>query len=519
MYVLAGNYEGVSLPAHPYQWEISSPRNTIARPVRYGWLPRSATQDQPTSSRPPYLDTGADYTVVVDGVGAKAFKGGDTRVETGFVGGDCDPVITTVEVTPGATTIEAGETLQLGAVARDSGGNVIGSIPFKWSKYSSILSVKSSGLVTAISEGQAWVYAQAEGVTGGALVTVIPGSTPGGGGDGTPFVLSDATGNLSLTRGSLKISGGKAAVAWAAYHGGYQDVWFDYSDDLLTQNTDRKLNTWTGTSATSRAYSPWVGYGAGGRVWVAWNDMRNTPASTIYLAYADTPGGSFTELSAGAGGLKAMLVDPAGTYGTIYIVYWDNGAGKMYLIKSTNAGSSFSSPLEIAGVPANVDDAELVSGNIHVVSASSGIVYYRVIDTGVSAYQLLANNTYYPYSPTLAVNGSNIYVAWSNESNSDLPYRWSSNNGGAWSSPVAANVSAGTYPSLAADGSGKVHLFYRTNTQLFHRTTTDGNTWSSEAVLATETHIAAPLAADASGQDVGVIYNLNDTAKAIFLPR
>jgi len=83
-----------------------------------------------------------------------------------------DPV-TTVEVTPAASTINVAETVQLTAVAKGAAGNVISGGTVTWASSSNtVATVDQSGLVTAAGEGTATITATVDGVDGTAQVTV-----------------------------------------------------------------------------------------------------------------------------------------------------------------------------------------------------------------------------------------------------------------------------------------------------------------------------------------------------------
>jgi glucose/arabinose dehydrogenase len=101
-------------------------------------------------------------------------------------GGDIqEPVpVATVVVTAPDSSIEAGQTVQLTAIAQDASGTAVEGHTFEWTTAdAAVASVSSTGLVTAVSEGQVEIRAITEGVTGSIVITVAaapPGPPPPG---------------------------------------------------------------------------------------------------------------------------------------------------------------------------------------------------------------------------------------------------------------------------------------------------------------------------------------------------
>ncbi len=114
---------------------------------------------------------------------------------------------TTVEVTPQAHALAAGDTVRLAATATDENGHVVVDAAFGWtSSDTAVASVDSLGLVRGVGEGAATITAAvgdaAAGVEGTAEITVLPPPPPP---DltGTYFLESlvgTSTGGTQLTR-------------------------------------------------------------------------------------------------------------------------------------------------------------------------------------------------------------------------------------------------------------------------------------------------------------------------------
>ncbi|HWC72802.1 MAG TPA: Ig-like domain-containing protein, partial [Gemmatimonadales bacterium] len=78
-------------------------------------------------------------------------------------------------------TINAGSTVQLTAVTKDSAGNVLDGRPVTWaSSDPNVATVSDNGLVTGIQPGSASITATSEGHTGSAAITVAGAATHAG---------------------------------------------------------------------------------------------------------------------------------------------------------------------------------------------------------------------------------------------------------------------------------------------------------------------------------------------------
>ena len=89
-------------------------------------------------------------------------------------GGTGPATVATVEVTAPSTSLTAiGATVQLQAVAKDLGGDVLGGRSFTWASSDvQVATVSSAGLVTAVGNGSSTVSAATAGVTGSVSMTV-----------------------------------------------------------------------------------------------------------------------------------------------------------------------------------------------------------------------------------------------------------------------------------------------------------------------------------------------------------
>jgi hypothetical protein len=129
------------------------------------------------------------------------------------------PVVT-VEVTPPATSILIGESLQLTATSRDSVGNALTGRTLTWTTSAgSVAAVNGDGLVMGIGEGSTTITATSEEQSGSASVTVTAATT-----GETVFSDSFESGTLGDPGRWQDIVGGGASIVTAANAGiGGQD--------------------------------------------------------------------------------------------------------------------------------------------------------------------------------------------------------------------------------------------------------------------------------------------------------
>ena len=87
---------------------------------------------------------------------------------------DDDPVVVaSVTLSPSSASVKPGDTIRFTAAVRDAAGNTLVGGTLTWaSSTSSVATVASTGLVTAVGPGQATISATADGVVGSATLTV-----------------------------------------------------------------------------------------------------------------------------------------------------------------------------------------------------------------------------------------------------------------------------------------------------------------------------------------------------------
>jgi uncharacterized protein YjdB len=127
--------------------------------------------------------------------------------------------IASVVVAPGTATLTVGESRPFTATARAGDGSTITGRPVTWSSGSpSVLTVSSTGVVTAVAPGTAQVLAQIDGITGAATVTVQ--RVPVAAVQVTPSAASVAMGAFTQLGATPRDAAGNAlagrTVAWSS---------------------------------------------------------------------------------------------------------------------------------------------------------------------------------------------------------------------------------------------------------------------------------------------------------------
>ena len=144
------------------------------------------------------------------------------------------PTVATVSVTLNASQLNVGQSTQAAVQLRDVAGNVVTGVPVTWSSSDvTVAAVSSSGLVTAVGGGNVSITATAQGVNGGAALTVAassalpvatvsittnPGAIPAGATAATQVVLKDSVGTVLFGR-SIGYSSSKTSVATVSASG------------------------------------------------------------------------------------------------------------------------------------------------------------------------------------------------------------------------------------------------------------------------------------------------------------
>ena len=312
---------------------------------------------------------------------------GQTRTATLTV---VRPAIASIDVTPGESSLAPGQTVQLTATPRSSGGAALTGRTIAWSSSDdAIATVDQNGLVTAVAEGTASITAASEGVQGTANVAIrIPVSSveiaPA-----TASILVGATQQLTVT-----IRGPQSQVLT-----GRAVTWTSSDETVATVDSNGLVSGVASGSVTITATSE----GISGTATIT---VATVPVETVTV----TPGAGTIQVSATIQ-LTAQTFDVNGGTLTGRAVTWTSG----------NSGV------------ATVDASGLVTGQ------SAGVAVITATSEGKSATATItvipipvATVNVAPGAATVVAGGTQQYTATTLDSNGNgltgRSVTWTSDN-------------------------------------------------------------------------------------------
>ncbi|MBK7833000.1 MAG: Ig-like domain-containing protein [Gemmatimonadetes bacterium] len=231
------------------------------------------------------------------------------------------PVITVsaVEVTPSAAALEAGQTLQLTAVAKDGSGASV-SRTFTWqSSDASKATVNSSGLVTGVAEvGAVSISATTDGKTGVATLQIKPPGVSSvsvalGASQLTPGQTTQATATLRDVTG-VTLAG--RAIAWSVTNAAVASVSTSGVVTAIAAGQIQITATSEGKSASATL------------------TVTPPPVSTVTLE----PATAYLYVGE-SGGYTVTLKDAAGNALTNRTVTWTSSAPTVATVSATGIAS------------------------------------------------------------------------------------------------------------------------------------------------------------------------------------
>jgi hypothetical protein len=287
---------------------------------------------------------------------------------------------------------------------------------------------------------------------------------------------------------SLAASDSYVYVAWSdnvpvAKSGGQPEVWLRVSSNSgASFGSAIRISTNTGASV-----SPSVA-ASGSYVYVAWSD--NTPVSgsgsdyEVWVCMSSNNGGRFgsaIRISANTGWSGQPSVAATGNY--VYVAWSDNtpvtGSGGMrevWMRASSNNGRSFGPAIRITTNTGTSENPSVAAVGSYVyvawdddtsVTGSGGKdeIWMRVSSNNGASFGSairITTNTGSSINPSVAAVGSNVYVAWQDDTpvagSGDKPGIWlrtSLNSGGSFGGATCISTDTGrsSNPSAGVSGS------------------------------------------------------------------
>jgi trimeric autotransporter adhesin len=223
--------------------------------------------------------------------------------------------VASVTVSPTPVSVSVGQTVQLGVVLRDAGGNEVTGRSVAWSTgASAVATVSGSGLVTGQGVGTATITATSEGQTGTASVTVT--TVPVASVTVSPTTLSLVVGQTGQLTATPRDAGGTALT-------GRGVSWSTSAPGVATVSTSGVV----------------TGVGAGSATITATSEGQTATATvTVALAPVATVSVSPSAPSVGVGQsvqLSATLRDAAGNLLTGRTVSWSTSAAGVAAVSAS----------------------------------------------------------------------------------------------------------------------------------------------------------------------------------------
>lgn len=197
----------------------------------------------------------------------------------------------------------------------------------------------------------------------------------------------------------------------------------------------------------------------------------------------------------GVGTESSIAVDGA----NIYISYRDLSNGNLKFAKSVNSGSTWlASNIKVVDATDDVGTGTslaVIGSNIYIAyldQTNYNLKFTKSTDSGATwpaaAIKTVDSAGNVGQSPSIAVNGSNIYISYYDITNEDLKFAKSVDDGATW---LPANIktvdstnNTGNYSSIAVDGT-YVYISYNLvsfDCLKFAKSIDSGATWSKEII-------------------------------------
>ena len=280
------------------------------------------------------------------------------------------------------------------------------------------------------------------------------------------------TANMRLTNSAgdsylpaIAVNGSNIYVVWFEHTPGKNEIYIKRSfNGGDTWTPDKRIITNAGD-----AYPPAIAVN-GPIIYVIWSDRASPPDSPDLHFKQSRDGGATWERSkritdnAGGSCAAAMAVDGS----TLHVVWQDDtpGNNEIYFKRSVNGGVTWGRDKRLTNNSAHsyLPAIAVDGSNIYVVWANYSQGNYqlylrRSIDGGDTwtPYTQLTNKADYSFYPAIAVNGSNVYVVWADDTpgNNRIYFKRSENRGVTWTTDtqLTGNANGSIDPAIAVNGS------------------------------------------------------------------
>ncbi len=309
--------------------------------------------------------------------------------------------------------------------------------------------------------------------------------------------LSNNPGYSSVPQ--IAVSGANVYVLWS------QQTTNSSLADVYVRVSKDNGATWGGkikvsTSGTNFDPYPQIAV-LGSNAYITWYDQgtsdiflrRSTDNGTTWKAIANisnNAGESFYPQVAVSGSnvYVTWYDNTPGNYDILFKRSTDNGATWKAVVNiSNNAGSSSGQQIAVSGANVYVtwsDTTDSTNGNPETLvrrSTDNGATWKAAVN--------ISNSTGYSYNQQIAVSGANVYVTWSDDTdsagNGEILLRRSTDNGATWKAVknLSNNIGNSSVPQIKVSGANVYVTWYDDTTGnneiLVRRSTDNGATWKA----------------------------------------
>jgi len=324
---------------------------------------------------------------------------------------------------------------------------------------------------------------------------------------------------------AVAVSGANVYVAWQDKTPGNFEIYFRRSSDGgSTWKIEKRL-----TNSAGHSYFPAMAV-SGANIYVAWQD--DTPGNNeIYFCRSTDNGVTWQSQkritnTAGESGFPALAVSGA----KVYVVWNDDTPGnpEIYFRRSLDSGATWKTAKRLTNNTGQSGDADIaVSGaNVYVAwqddrPGNSEAYCRRSLDGGATWQpgKRLSNTSGESCLISLAVNGSDLYLSGTDDSegNNEIYFLHSADSGATWEEAQRLTNNAGDsfLPKVAVNGTnvclawtddvtGEYQVYYK-------RSTDGGSSWQNTGKITNTTAGSAYADIAVNSANVFVVYCTNSS--------
>lgn len=269
--------------------------------------------------------------------------------------------------------------------------------------------------------------------------------------------------NASSDSPAIAVSGSNVYVVWSDFTPGNVEIYLLRSTDgVTTWQTPKRL-----TKNSGNSYDPKIAID-GSNLYVVWVDR--TPGNYEIYFMRSSDGGKTWKAPKRLTDNKGESIGPAiiANGSNLYLFWSDNSPDdyEIYFLRSTDGGKTWQAPKRLTNQPGNSWGPSIAVNeqDLYVVWEDGGDLSYNIYfmksTNGGKTWESAQNLTGNPgltQTPTIAVEGSNVFVAYAHRK---VPaffevYLFKSNNEGTtWQAPQRLTNNSGNsiYPVIAVNG-------------------------------------------------------------------